>query len=352
MDAAPPVARCQSCGGSSADGDLCKSCRQAFAPVLSSTPVAEPSVDKTPEVALPPPPPVVPVINVDAAQTEAAKAERAKAAADLTVKAHLARAANPAPVVRRPVVAAAPPQAQTRSRTPMLLTAAAVLVVVIGATEGARRYGFLLPTQTAREEQPVQAPRKVETAPAPKVMAENRAPAPIAQAPAPAVAAVAVTPKSKVVVAKRGAVRPASSSNQRVLPVVAPTPAPEAPAPAPMKPPTFAATELPQDVSPVSGRLFERSDVDEQPKVATRVEPQLPGNLPPRPRNDIVVVRLLVSRNGHASRVSLLRGSMLGRTSNEAVVAAVTRWTFSPAKKRGEAVNCWYNVAVPLGHAD
>jgi hypothetical protein len=43
---------------------------------------------------------------------------------------------------------------------------------------------------------------------------------------------------------------------------------------------------------------------------------------------------------------------MLGRTSNEAVVAAVTRWTFSPAKKRGEAVNCWYNVAVPLGHAD
>jgi hypothetical protein len=112
------------------------------------------------------------------------------------------------------------------------------------------------------------------------------------------------------------------------------------------------AADSSRAVAPVTGRLFERSDVDELPKVATRVEPQLPANLPRRPRNDIVVIRLLVSRSGHPSRVSLLRGSMLGRSSNEAVVAAVTRWTFSPAKKRGEAVNCWYNVAVPLGQAD
>ena len=42
----------------------------------------------------------------------------------------------------------------------------------------------------------------------------------------------------------------------------------------------------------------------------------------------------------------------LGRESDDAVVAAVMQWTFSPATKRGEPVNCWYNIGVPLGHAD
>ena len=71
-----------------------------------------------------------------------------------------------------------------------------------------------------------------------------------------------------------------------------------------------------------------------------------------RPFSDIVVVRVLVSQTGHPFRVSLLRGSRLGRSLDDAVVAAVTQWTFSPARKRGEAVSCWYNFGVPLGRAD
>ena len=69
-------------------------------------------------------------------------------------------------------------------------------------------------------------------------------------------------------------------------------------------------------------------------------------------RNGTVVVRVLVSRTGHASSVSLLRGSTLGRSSDEAVIAAVTQWTFSPAKKQGEPVNCWFNIGVPLAQAN
>jgi hypothetical protein len=371
MEPASPVARCQSCGGHSADGDLCKSCRQAFAPVLSSATVAAasddsataaaqeaPAVDKTPEVALPSPP----VVNVDAAKIEAAKAERAKAAADLTVKAHLARAANPAPVARRPIVpiVSAPPQ--RRSRTPMLITAAAVIVVAIGAAEGARRLGFLWPPQAAREGQPVQAPPAVEsvtagqrqatppdTRPVVKVVAENRA---SAIAPAPATAPAPASPKPRTVAGRRAAVRQSNSSNQRVVPVVAPAPVPEAPAPVPTRSPALVAAESPRALAPPTGRFFERNDVDELPKIATRVEPQLPANLPRRPSNDIVVVRLLVSRTGHPFRVSLLRGSMLGRSSDEAVVAAVIQWTFSPAKKRGEPVNCWFNIGVPISQAN
>jgi TonB family protein len=101
-----------------------------------------------------------------------------------------------------------------------------------------------------------------------------------------------------------------------------------------------------------TGRVFERNDVDQSPQVATRVAPQLPAKLSARAQNDVVVVRVLVSRTGRPFRINLLRGSRLGRSADEAVVAAVTQWTFSPAMKRGEAVNCWYNIGVPLGRTN
>jgi periplasmic protein TonB len=100
-----------------------------------------------------------------------------------------------------------------------------------------------------------------------------------------------------------------------------------------------------------NGKLFERSDVDESPRVVNRVEPKLPANLKAI-RNDVVVVRVLVSQSGHPFRVSLLRGSRLGRSLDDAVVAAVTKWTFMPAKRKGEAVSCWLNFGVPLVRAD
>jgi TonB family protein len=100
------------------------------------------------------------------------------------------------------------------------------------------------------------------------------------------------------------------------------------------------------------GRLFEPADVDQSPRVATRVAPQLPRDLAVRPVNEVVVVRVLVSQSGHPFRVNLLRRSKHGRSLDDAVVAAVNQWTFSPARKRGEAVSCWYNFGVPLSQAD
>jgi TonB family protein len=104
--------------------------------------------------------------------------------------------------------------------------------------------------------------------------------------------------------------------------------------------------------APPTGRFFERIDVDQSPQIATRVEPQIPANLSARAKNEVVVVRVLVSRTGHPFRINLLRGSRLGRSADDAVVAAVNQWTFSPAVKRGEPVNCWFNIGVPLGRAD
>jgi TonB family protein len=106
------------------------------------------------------------------------------------------------------------------------------------------------------------------------------------------------------------------------------------------------------DVGTPTGRFFEPNDVDVAPKVARRIEPLLPDDLRGRSIKDVVIVRVLVSQTGDPSRVSLLRKSRQGRSLDDAVVAAVTQWTFSPAQRRGEAVSSWYNVGVPLSQAN
>jgi protein TonB len=118
---------------------------------------------------------------------------------------------------------------------------------------------------------------------------------------------------------------------------------------------TVALVEAPRSAAPTApspaapqGPFFEPTDVNEAPRVATRVEPAVPDDLRSRARNEIVIVRMLVSHSGHPSRVSLLRRSKTGPRLDEAVIAAVNQWTFSPAKRRGEAVSCWFNMGVPV----
>ncbi len=120
-----------------------------------------------------------------------------------------------------------------------------------------------------------------------------------------------------------------------------PPPAPVAAAPAPADTVSASAPIRP---------FFETKDVSESPQIARRVEPQVPAEA--RGVSDIVVVRLLVSQTGHPSSVSLLRKSKAGQPLDDAVVAAVKQWTFSPARKKGEAVSCWLNVGVPVGRAN
>jgi TonB family protein len=169
---------------------------------------------------------------------------------------------------------------------------------------------------------------------------------------APRQTAAPVTSRPTTSARQREALRQSNSLDRQVVPVVNPAPAAETPAPVAVPEPPALTAEAPRSPAAPIGRVFQQHDVDESPQIATRVEPQLPGDLPVRPPNDVVVVRVLVSHTGHPSRVSLLRGSRLGRSSDDAVMAAVTQWTFSPARKKGEAVNCWYNIGVPLARAN
>jgi TonB family protein len=112
-------------------------------------------------------------------------------------------------------------------------------------------------------------------------------------------------------------------------------------------PPPPDVTSAPSPAAP-SGQFFETTDVSESPEVTKRVEPQLPDELRNRRLSEILVVRVLVSQSGHPYRISLLRKSKTGPQLDKAVLAAVNQWTFSPAKRRGEAVSCWLNLGVPI----
>ena len=113
-------------------------------------------------------------------------------------------------------------------------------------------------------------------------------------------------------------------------PVVVPEPRPEPPAAA-------------------LGPFYEVRDVNQPPAVATRVEPRIPEELRASAASEIVIARVLVTQTGRAQTVTLLRRSKAGAALDDAIVAAVKQWTFAPARRRGEAVSCWYNLGVPVG---
>jgi TonB family protein len=103
--------------------------------------------------------------------------------------------------------------------------------------------------------------------------------------------------------------------------------------------------------SPV-GPIFDIGEVNESPRITTRAEPRLPAELRRRSTKEVVVVRALVSQSGRPSRISLLRRSKAGPELDDVVLESVNRWTFSPARKKGAPVNCWFNFAVEVGGTD
>ena len=131
-------------------------------------------------------------------------------------------------------------------------------------------------------------------------------------------------------------------------------PSPVVAAPAPEAPPAPVAAPEPKPEPPAApvGPFFELRDVNETPRVATRVEPQVPDELRDRQLNEVVIVRVLVTQAGQPLMVNLLRKSKAGASLDDAIVAAVKLWTFVPAKKRGEAVSCWFHVGVPVSRAN
>jgi TonB family protein len=297
--------------------------------------------------------------KAEAARIEAAKAEadRAEAARKTAASVIADRAAAAAKREQenlargpRPVAAAAPAEVPSGSRKKgLLLTVAAVAIAgIVGVAQRDMLLGLHGPAPRSSEGETAElvtssdaGGRAAKTPPRRKSVDESsRSALPVRPSPASPAQPRATQTPVKSVNASAIAAAPIAAEAAAVVPTA--LVAVMAPEPAASERPATTPAAAP------AGKFFEPNDVDVAPQVAKRIEPQVPANLKGRPLNDVVIVRVLVSQAGDPSHVSLLRRSKHGRPLDEAVVAAVTQWRFSPAKRRGEAVSSWISVGVPL----
>jgi TonB family protein len=155
-------------------------------------------------------------------------------------------------------------------------------------------------------------------------------------------------PNAETVATSAPSTRPTVRLTKHVTPSGRATGRPQLVIP-PAAAPAIAVAPVPPAPEPP---FFETTEVNEAPQVATRISLRIPDELKSNPPKDVVVARILVSQTGQPSRVRLLRKSKAGSRLDEAVIAAVNQWTFTAARKRGESVSCWLNVAVPIGQAE
>lgn len=316
---------------------------QEGAKIAVSTPARDNS--PAPSSEMPPPRPGAPagpdIVQREVVPAEPIKLEPLRSPLPASIPARMLEppagpGSKPTPVSNRPHAAA-----PSRSRGLWMLSAA---VVVMAAGLGGywmKVHGWFSPGQKLLVVAAMREPQAALPTPAPKA---TPGPAP-AEAPKPV-----KTPVSTSAVARRSSAAP---SKPRAASAPPPEPIPAATVSLPVE--TVALVEAPRAAAPAAptpsalqGPFFEPTDVNETPRVVTRVEPDVPDDLRSRARNEIVIVRMLVSHSGQPSRVSLLRKSKTGPRLDDAVLAAVSQWRFSPAKKRGEAVNCWFNMGVPV----
>jgi protein TonB len=96
------------------------------------------------------------------------------------------------------------------------------------------------------------------------------------------------------------------------------------------------------------GHAFDVTQVDARPRVETSVAPRVADHTGESAVKEVVILRVLVSPAGRPADVQVLRPSKVDSTVDAAAIAAVRRWRFAPARRRGEAVSCWLSVGVPV----
>ena len=320
-----------------------------------------------------------------------------RTAADAIYAEMLQRAASPTPTPRRPPVTPQTPAtterqetsvASERKQSPMVLASSGVLVAALVA--GAYSLRSHEQPVRARQQSPAavvaesnetgagagerEVPSATAVSPKPILPLPERKPAPVDEHPpaqiaarvsqkaAPSAArkdpaAVRTNAKATPVRSPRAAAAPAVSERTvRAQAPVREVPArvlPSAPVAGRPAVEVFEIERKPEpEPSAAVGPIFDLRDVSEQPRIATQHAPSLPPELRSRATKEIVVVRALVSQSGRPSRISLLRHSKTGPEVDDVVLASVNQWTFSPARKKGEPVNCWFNFAVQVGGTD
>lgn len=90
---------------------------------------------------------------------------------------------------------------------------------------------------------------------------------------------------------------------------------------------------------------FEAGQVDQPPRVISRVDPIYPYSAKRRGVSGVVVVRFLVDIQGRIQRLKIVESKPHG-VFEDSVRRAVAKWRFKPGVYQGRAVPTW--VVVPL----
>ena len=199
------------------------------------------------------------------------------------------------------------------------------------------------PASVQAKDRPVASTPAPNRKPAPTASNDASAPGRSKQAPTQQAARRPATP----VVNDRAARALSPARDVAVVPI-------RASAPATARPAVDIVSADSASITPAAavGPFFELKDVSESPRIETRAEPRVPPALKGRTIKEVVIVRALVSQSGRPSRISLLRRTKAGPELDDAVLESVNRWTFSPARKKGEPVSCWFNFGVQVGGTD
>jgi TonB family protein len=388
LDSDAPDHRCEICGAHAHDADLCEACQRTYHSLLESKtfplPVeaeapADPEMARAAVIASEGTVPAIeaPAAPVHSLAVEAPVPIRVRPVPDVAVAVAPTPPPEPEPAaappppppptpnVTKPVKPVTPPAAvmapaSARPGNARTVAAAAAVLVVVAAIGFPLGKLWLGQQEAAivRVEQPQPAEdRQASGTPAtPPDIVQVSATTAVAAVQAPPKATALAPPPTAPAAASRAIARVPSKTAQRpsasarpVAAAVVPSPVatavvPEIAAPAPV----VAPAPKPEPPAAPVGPFFELRDVNETPRVATRVEPQVPEELRGRSLNEVVIVRVLVTQAGQPLIVNLLRRSKAGASLDEAIVAAVKQWTFVPARKRGAAVSCWYHVGVPV----
>ena len=97
-----------------------------------------------------------------------------------------------------------------------------------------------------------------------------------------------------------------------------------------------------------AGRVYLSTEVDVRPEVVRQVPPIYPEGALAQRLQDVVVLKVLIGPTGRPEDIQVLRGSQKTPAFNAAAITAVRQWAFSPARKNGLPVPCWWAVGVPF----
>jgi TonB family protein len=125
-----------------------------------------------------------------------------------------------------------------------------------------------------------------------------------------------------------------------------PEPAPQSAAAGADPASSDTATEGPERQLASEGQLFDLSDVDQAPTVLRSPAPAYPQAAARQQLESSVIVTALISETGRVLDARVLRGDGSDAGFDEAAVAAVRTWEFTPGIKDGQRIRTWVPVNV------